>query len=220
MKKLILFVLLLALALVSYLTYQSVTPPVSSPNTTPITTAVNESTVADVTTMTTEATTQAPVAKSLFDEKIIGESDYPTATVPPRLAGMDIYNAINKYYQEHYSQDEKTANQSEISADELQSLQEVLNNHSQLSNLNISVDQVTMTLDGQNVYIPRIIVPMTYAAAQQTLPDNDLTILSESMTQLGNRLIMIAYYDEADKTLTVYHLTNWTNPLFTYKDEA
>ncbi|MBK0348501.1 hypothetical protein JDW15_07605 [Aerococcaceae bacterium zg-ZJ1578] len=223
MKKFILFVLILALAFTSYLTLQSVKPlnKLSSNTTTTLSneTTLDTTTTAITTESVTETTTVAPTVATLFGEKVIGQSDYPTAAIPSRLDGMDIYPAINQYYQENYSHDEKAANQQEVSANDIQELQDILNANEQLSSLHLTVDQVTMELDNQTVYIPRIIVPMTYTDAQQTLPDNDVTILTESMTQLGNRLIMIAYYDTNANTLTVYHLTNWTTPLFTYSDQ-
>ena len=62
----------------------------------------------------------------------------------------------------------------------------------------------------------KVIVPMAREQAKQVLNDNDIQILNQVLARLGNRLVMIAYYDEASQTLLPVHLTNNTNPLFYY----
>lgn len=156
---------------------------------------------------------------SLFNESIINDRDFPQANVPENLLNVDIYTAINEYYIANYSEEEKTANQTALTDVELDNLAEVLNQKDALSGLELTVDQVTMNLDDEKVYIPRVIVPVTYENAQRIAEDHDINILSDVMTEIGNRLIMIAYYNPQEKELYVYHLTNWTKPLFTYTQE-
>lgn len=169
---------------------------------------------------TTIASTEVETTvDSLFNEAIINNRDYPQANVPEELLNVDIYTAINEYYIANYSEEEKAANQTALTDVELDNLTEALNQKDALNGLDLTVDQVTMNLDDEKVYIPRVIVPVTYENAQRIAEDNDINILSDVMTEIGNRLIMIAYYNPQEKELYVYHLTNWTKPLFTYTQE-
>lgn len=165
---------------------------------------------------TTEAAESETTVDTLFNESIVNDRDFPQADVPEDLLTVDIYSAINEYYNENYTDEEKAANQTALTDVELDNLAEVLTDKDTLNGLELTVDQVTMNLNDEKVYIPRIIVPVTYENAQRIAEDNDINILTEAMTEIGNRLIMIAYYNPQDEQLYVYHLTNWTKPLFTY----
>ena len=227
MKKLILLLLTVILAGVLYINFipQSSNSNVMKEEQTTLSDNNNGSqleivsdkqTEAEATIASTEAET---TVDSLFNESIINDRDFPQANVPENLLNVDIYTAINEYYIANYSEEEKTANQTALTDVELDNLAEVLNQKDALSGLELTVDQVTMNLDDEKVYIPRVIVPVTYENAQRIAEDNDINILSDVMTEIGNRLIMIAYYNPQEKELYVYHLTNWTKPLFTYTQE-
>lgn len=221
MKKLISFVLVLILGFLLYIGYkqnQQFNERISIPEDTQI----NDTTLQSTTESTTISETSTTTLKedSLFGEKLVNESSYPIATIPPKLEGLtaELYDAINTVYIENYSQEQKEINTHKLSNKDLEELQNFINDDT-LSPLNIQVDQITMVLDSTQVYIPRIIVPITYENAERLIKDNDVSILTQAMTHLGNRLIMIAYYDPQSKVLTAYHLTNWTLPLFTYPNE-
>lgn len=218
MKKLILLLLTVILAGVLYINFipQSSNSNVMKEEQTTLSDNNNGSQVEIVSDKQTEAET---TVDSLFNESIINDRDFPQANVPENLLNVDIYTAINEYYIANYSEEEKTANQTALTDVELDNLAEVLNQKDALSGLELTVDQVTMNLDDEKVYIPRVIVPVTYENAQRIAEDNDINILSDVMTEIGNRLIMIAYYNPQEKELYVYHLTNWTKPLFTYTQE-
>ncbi|NLJ17373.1 hypothetical protein [Globicatella sulfidifaciens] len=181
--------------------------------------AESETTIASTEVETTSPSEAETTVDSLFNEAIINNRDYPQANVPEELLNVDIYTAINEYYIANYSEEEKAANQTALTDVELDNLTEALNQKDALNGLDLTVDQVTMNLDDEKVYIPRVIVPVTYENAQRIAEDNDINILSDVMTEIGNRLIMIAYYNPQEKELYVYHLTNWTKPLFTYTQE-
>lgn len=225
MKKFILLVLTILLAGILYMNFQ---PNMS--NTKPInveqTTTTKEDSASQVEVISSESTMQETTIEttaeettvaSLFNEEVLNNRDYPLADVPTDLLNVDIYTAINTYYVENYSDEEKVANQTALTDEELTNLATVLNDKETLKGLELTVDQVSMTLADQKVYIPRIIVPVTYENAQRIAADNDINILTEALTEIGNRLIMIAYYNPQNDQLLVYHLTNWTKPLFTYQ---
>lgn len=224
MKKLILFILSLILLVLLYLNFKqylpaSITGLLGQNNeittTTEMVTTTEETTIEATTTLSVEEVANL----SLFNEEVPADSKYGHSNVPEQLVGKDLYSAIDAYYTESYSNDEKQANQTAVSEEDLQSLENILKSIEGLESVDFTVDQVTMTLDNQTVYVPRIIFPMSYENADRILKENDLKVLTEAMTQLGNRLVMVAYYQPETKTLTVYHLTNWTNPLFTYSVE-
>lgn len=234
MKKIILLVL--SIVLVSLL-YLSIKPYFNQPSqntmsqTTTLLTNEEDSTIkqevkaaeqSSQETQTSEITTITEVettVDSLFNEALVDPSSYPIASVPENLLHVDIYSAINSYYTESYSSEEQTANLVALTKTELENLSTVLNSEDTLNGLDLTVDQVSMTLNNQLLYVPRVIVPVTYENAQRIAKDNDISILTEAMTEIGNRLIMIAYYNPQEDELLVYHLTNWTNPLFTYPNE-
>lgn len=227
MKKLILLLLTVILAGVLYINFipQSFNSNKMKEEQTTLSDNTNGSQVEIVTdnqaeSETTIASTEVETTvDSLFNEAIINNRDYPQANVPEELLNVDIYTAINEYYIANYSEEEKAANQTALTDVELDNLTEALNQKDALNGLDLTVDQVTMNLDDEKVYIPRVIVPVTYENAQRIAEDNDINILSDVMTEIGNRLIMIAYYNPQEKELYVYHLTNWTKPLFTYTQE-
>lgn len=178
-----------------------------------------ESSIAKTSTTFLETTVSESLATTTFlNETVLNQSSYPPATLPERLADLAIYEAIDDYYRTNYSQEEKEANLTQVDSQTLVNLETTLQSSETLSSLSIEIDQVTLTLDGQLCYIPRIIIPMPFDRANELVPDHDIDILTESFTALGNRLIMLTYYYPETQQLTLYHLTNWTTPLFSYSD--
>lgn len=178
-----------------------------------------ESSVSETTIAFSDTTVSESLATTTFlNETVLNQSSYPPATLPERLNDLAIYDAINDYYRANYSQEEKEANLSQVETETLDTLEAALRASETLSPLSIEVDQVTLTLDGQTCYIPRIIVPMPFDRATEIVPDHEIDILTETFTTLGNRLIMLTYYYPETQQLTLYHLTNWTTPLFSYSD--
>lgn len=214
MKKIIIFLASLVLASLAFLGLQHFIPmETPTPNPTVQIDQSNEQITLEPRQTLLEETS---LIDSFFNESIVGESPFPTASVPSQISHLNIADAINDYYVSQYSEVEKEANLSPVSEEDMATLQEAINNDPNLSNLSVKIDQVTMTLGGKTTYIPRLIVESTYQASIQEVPDNDVQLLTLAMTHLGNRLAMICYYDQASNQLFVYHLTNWTNPLFTY----
>lgn len=152
----------------------------------------------------------------LFDESIVGDSEYPASTIPSDINKSDLKSAIDDYYASQYTNQEKENGQSRIAEENLDAIETALANNTSLSELSASVDQIQMKLADDTVYVARIIVPMTYTQANNIYDDNDIELLTVALTELGNRLVMISYYDESTQELTPYHLTNSTKPLFTY----
>lgn len=220
MKKLLLSIVLLGAIIWLLFTTLSKSNQVTQPNELPqITSEVSltpgEETTFSITEATTDqvTTTEQP---SLFHETLGENAQYPVATTPAELTDVDLFTAMNDYYQANYTTEEQQANQAIFTEQAINSLQSSLNTLNILPQMTIDVDVVTMTLNNATTYIPRIIIPTTYQNAQSITPENDIKILNETLTQIGNRLIMITYYDANNDSLMVYHLTNWTKPLFTY----
>lgn len=218
MKKFLIILTSLCLATLAFWELQHFIPWESTPTTTSTVQVgqIDHSTLPETTQIEFEETT---LADSFFNEMIIGSSQFPIASVPPQIAHLDIASAINDYYETQYSDSEKKANLPPLSEEDLTSLQEAITHDNTLSNLSINIDQVSMTLGGETVHIPRLIVQSPYQVANQEVPDNDVQLLTLAMTHLGNRLTMICYYNQENNELLVYHLTNWTNPLFTYSQQ-
>ena len=153
---------------------------------------------------------------TVFDETILGTSNYPKVSVPLQFSREELITAITEYYKTNYSTAEKEANFSEIDSELIDSIQSFLSSDETLSPLQAEIRQIQFNLDNDSLYVAQVIVPMTREQAKQVLNDNDIQILNQVLARLGNRLVMIAYYDEASQTLLPVHLTNNTNPLFYY----
>lgn len=151
---------------------------------------------------------------SLFNETVVGDSVYPTSTIPENILADELMAGINDYYRETFSETDQSAGTPRVPDLVLQSIADIINKEDDLSNLAIAVDQISMQLDDRTVYVPRVIVPMSYSEAEAIASDNDTRLFNHALTEVGNRLVMIAYYDSASDTLTPMHLMNLTNSLF------
>ncbi|UUX32973.1 hypothetical protein [Fundicoccus culcitae] len=165
---------------------------------------------------TAEETEEVVESGPLFDESVLGDSDFPPSSIPNDVNKADLQTAMDEYYATQYTAQEKTNTQSRISDEQLTAIQTTIDNNEALAPLNASVDQIQMSLDNDTVYVARIIVPLTYTQANNTAENNDIDFLTIALTELGNRLVMITYYNENSQELIPYHLTNSTKPIFTY----
>lgn len=160
-----------------------------------------------------------PTVISLFDESISGDTHYPKVSAPLTFSQEELMTAITEYYQSNYSTVEKEANYSEIPADTLKEIQTYLQEDESIKDLNATVRQINFNLGKDKVYVAQVIVPMSFEKANQMLPENDFLLLNNVLAHLGNRLVMVAYYDDATHMLLPVHLTNNNNPLFYFSGE-
>ncbi|UPQ86301.1 hypothetical protein M0R79_02675 [Ignavigranum ruoffiae] len=149
-----------------------------------------------------------------FQEKIDANSPYPVASLDAGISISELRKAMDQYYQEVYTEEEKKMSQTKIDRQDIKRLQDSFKNNDSLKALKANVESVEMQVAGETVYVARIVLPFTYQEAEKTKANNDILVLNEALAQLGNHLIMIAYYDQSNKTLTPMHLTNSLNPLF------
>ena len=154
---------------------------------------------------------------SLFNEEIIGQSDYPVSSRPADIVAAELMAAIEDYYANNFSEDEKFANTPQITDAAITNITDLINSNEGLAELDVTVDQVALELNGQTVYVPRIIVPMPYSESIRLVAENDVALFNSAITEVGNRLVMIAYYDTATATLTPMHLMNLSHSLFYYE---
>lgn len=164
------------------------------------------------------ASNQDTAPNALFHEQVI-DSNYPPASLPEGIGDLDLFAAMETYYQEAFSEDEKAASQAAFDDTAISQLETALAEDPDLSRLPLAIDKVQLTLAGQVVNVPRIIVLVSYEQAEDQVADNDVALLNQAMTYLGNRLVMIGYMDADSDKLTVFHFTNWTNPLFSLPTE-
>lgn len=151
---------------------------------------------------------------ALFNETIVGDSDFPVSTIPDNILADELMTGINDYYRETFSETDKSAGTPRVPDLVLQSIVDVINKEEDLSSLNIAVDQISLQLDESTIYVPRVIVPMSYSEAEAIATENDTRLFNHALTEVGNRLVMVAYYDATTDTLTPMHLMNLTNSLF------
>ncbi len=160
------------------------------------------------------------ITDSFFNEEVIGYNEYPVTAIPPQLEGHNLKElryAMDLYYSEHFSPEEKEINAQRIPQDAIDSLQKTLDRGLEIQKLEASVAQVKVLLDGETTYITRIVVPKTYEQAEELVPENDHVLLAEAVTEVGDRLVMIAY--EYDGQIVPYHLFTTQHSLFTLKGE-
>lgn len=153
----------------------------------------------------------------MFNEEIVGQSEYPTSTSPDNIDSAELMAAIEEYYINNFSQDEQFTNTPKVTDGAIVNITELIDSNEALAQLNVSVDQISMQLDGQTLYVPRIIVPMPYSESVNLVSENDVALFNSAITELGNRLVMIAYYDPATENLTPMHLMSLNHSLFYYE---
>lgn len=151
---------------------------------------------------------------NVFGEEVIGADRYPASTLPDEIPIAELRHAMEVYYASTLPTDQKVANYEKIEGDLINDLQNSLKESEQFAELAATVDQVQIDFDGKTNYVLRIVVGHSYDDAQKIYKDNDIQLINEALTHIGNRFVMLAYYDEAEDTLTPYHLNNSTHSLF------
>lgn len=169
-------------------------------------------------TKTSEENNNKPVAKDIkgapFKEKIPENSPYPMAQLDEGISISELQQAMSTYYHENYSEEDKKINQSEIIPRELERLQKSFKEDERFKELNILVEPIIINIDNNELHVARVTVPMTFKEAESKLANNDIAILNETLSNIGDRLVMIGYYDKNTEILTPMHLTNSLKPLF------
>lgn len=173
-----------------------------------------ETEVEHVTVTVEEKDEEADSDAALFNESVMGDSEFPTATVPESVTQSELLSAIEEYYIANFSVEQQAANAPQVTDAALANVLDLINGNEALAQLNVTVDQISMVLNGQTIYVPRVIVPMTYSESTAIAEENDVALFNSAITEVGNRLIMIAYYDEASDQLMPMHLMNLNHSLF------
>lgn len=152
--------------------------------------------------------------QTIFNEIISKDSSFPQASLNINVSTSDLHEAMEQYYRHEYSNQEKKISQEKISKDELQTFYDQVMLNKSLAPLDIHVDTMTMTLDGDTLEIPRILISLPEVKAKTFVPDHDIMVLNEAMTVFGNRIIMVGYLDEKENTVVPLHLSNNTKSIF------
>lgn len=173
-----------------------------------------ETEVEHVTVTVEEKDEEADSDVALFNESVMGDSEFPTATVPESVTQSELLSAIEEYYIANFSVEQQAANTPQVTDAALANVLDLINGNEALAQLNVKVDQISMVLNGQTICVPRVIVPMTYSESTAIAEENDVALFNSAITEVGNRLIMIAYYDEASDQLMPMHLMNLNHSLF------
>lgn len=154
--------------------------------------------------------------RSLLDEKIIGDSDYPLITLPDEVP-EDINLAISEYFNTKLTEEEQANNYQQVPLSSLKKIKDFIHLDEDLAQLNVATEQVSLKMGQDLIYVPRIIVPMTYSEAEKVAEDNDTRLLNLALTELGNRLVLLAYYHEEADELLPRHLINSSHSLFYFE---
>lgn len=149
-----------------------------------------------------------------FNEKRKENSQYPKASLDADISLSELKEAMDEYYQSKYSDEEKKLAKQTIPNKDLESLQKSFKENDSLKKLKATVEPVEIEIAGETLKVARIVIPFTYKEAKQIKDNNDILVLNEALAQLGNHLIMVAYYNNETQILTPMHLTNSLNPLF------
>lgn len=164
----------------------------------------------------TSADTTPNSGSAFLMEEIVGKSDYSTLTLPADLP-QDLNQGIEDYYTNKLGQEEKEINFKQIENKSLENIRKFIQLDDDLAKLKVKIDQVSLKIQGDTLYVPRLIIPMTYKDAEKKAKDNDTRLINHALTELGNHLVLIAYYNPQDKTVTPMHLVNSKHSLFYYE---
>ena len=158
---------------------------------------------------------QLPKDLRLLNEQLEEQASYPYLTLDQdKTVIQDLNQAMNKYYEEELSDQEKSASQEELVPENLEKILTIVNKESDLSQLNLAIDQVTMTVAGDEVQVPRLILPQSYRYCENLANNHDARLINHALSVLGNRLIVIAYYDPASEELVPLHLVCNTHSIY------
>ncbi|MGX7109152.1 hypothetical protein [Facklamia miroungae] len=150
---------------------------------------------------------------TFLNERVISPSKYPKLSFADDVP-QDINQAMENFYLNKFTEREQKANQSKIKDSDLELILSQINHEDDLKGLNVYIDQVQFLINDSIIYVPRIIVPTNFAEAEKLAEENDTRLLNHALTQLGNRLVLLAYYDQETDTLIPMHLVNSTHSLF------
>lgn len=162
----------------------------------------------------TQETQTNKEGKVIFDEKIEKDSSLPQATLSTDMSIDDLKEAMSQYYKHEYTDDEKKLSQETIDPSTLEEFYSQLSLNKSLATLDIQLDTVEMTLDKDTLVVPRIIITLPKLKAKTFVPDHDILVLNEATTFFNNRIVMVAYLDEENNTITPLHLSNSTKSIF------
>lgn len=212
MKKFLLLTILFTLSGCSYFTSEpeSLTTPNQGPQ--------SESQVEDVTEEEKESFPLNASFENVFDETVIGQDRYPATTLPDSIPISELRVAIEGFYTQAIPEDEKEINYEKIDPDTLSTLQKTFSENEVYKPLDITVDQISLDLGGETNYIARIVVGMTHDEAEKIIDEHDILVLNEALSQLDNRIVLVAYFDEEKNSLMPYHLNNSTTSIFSLAD--
>lgn len=161
--------------------------------------------------------------KGVFNEIEVDPTDYPASSLPndmpEDLTIENLREAMITYFEKSYSDEEKKADLEPLSTDKLTELNKAFQESNQFKDIKVHIDQVAILLEGKKHYITRAIVDGKKEDIDQILANNDIAIMNELLAIVGNRLVMVCYYDKSDNKLIPYHLTNRTKSLFTLDKE-
>lgn len=163
---------------------------------------------------TAESVTPNIEFDNVFGEDVVGTDNYPNTMLPDSIPIEDLRTAVNEYYQTAIPEEEKTNYDEPIESSLLDNLQETLDENDIFEPLDASIDQATIELEGIPIYIARVVVNMSYEEAEDLKSNQDILLLNEALAQVGNRIVMVCYYDEETDTLLPYHLNTPTHSLF------
>lgn len=147
-------------------------------------------------------------------EETLASTQYPNTTFPSNIVQDELFNAMADYYQSDFTDNEKEASQQELEQTALYAIKATLKEDNVLSALNIDVDQIKLTLNQASLYVARLIIPMPFDDAEQLVNEHDILLMNHAFAQIGNRPVMIAYYNDDTHTLTPRHIASSTHSLF------
>ena len=154
--------------------------------------------------------TTTPFLNESFDSN----AQYKKTAAPEGIDMAELNTAINDYYRQNFDESEKQINFTPVTKEALQKLQQSLTADTSLAKLKAKVDQMTIQLDNKTNYVVRVVVPTTHAKANQQVPDSEIQLLTHTLAQIGNRLVLVGYYDQTTQNIVPVSLSNNSNPLF------
>ena len=152
--------------------------------------------------------------ENVFGEIVDNNLSLPPTQLPDEIPISEVREAVNAYFIEDVPEDEQDNNLEPVSKPILKRIQKTLDEDEQLKQLEATVDQVTMQLNNTSQYVVRIVVPHTYPEAEAKVDSSDVHLMNTALSMIGNRLVMISYYDETHDYLIPYHLGTSTYSLF------
>ena len=157
------------------------------------------------------ASSSSEPPQSFLNESIPEDASYKKTVLPAEMDGNELNKKINEFYQANYSAEEKAASQQELA-----DLQNYLDQSGNVSGLETKVDQIAVKLGGQTSYVVRLVVPMTRQEANSRVKDSDIELMNQALSYVGNRLVLVAYYDQAKQAVIPVSLSNSSRPALFY----